>query len=224
MCQIRRCPVCPIVSCLPAFSQPGSWRPHPIPAYRRLRLPFTLAPALRGQPGPMDPRRPLWRACRRLHAAADRRGPSVVLPGARRVDIGLTAPAQSAEIETLDRLPTRTNYFVGRRDRWRTGIASYARVRYKAVYPGIDVVYYGNQNDLEYDFVLAPGADPRAIRLKVTGPAASASPRGRSGSRNRRPAHPAKEAAGIPAGGGWLRPPRNCGSLRDPGTIPWACA
>ena len=39
-----------------------------------------------------------------------------------------------------------------------------------AVYPGIDVVYYGNQGDLEYDFVLAPGADPRAIRLKVTGP------------------------------------------------------
>ena len=98
------------------------------------------------------------------------RGPSVVLPGARRVDIGLTGSNAAPEIEALDRLATRTNYFVGRRERWRTGIASYARVRYKGVYPGIDVVYYGNQNDLEYDFVLAPGADPRSIRLKVTGP------------------------------------------------------
>ena len=58
---------------------------------------------------------------------------------------------------------------VGPRTQWHTGIANYARVRYQSVYPGIDVVYYGNQNQLEYDFVLAPGANPDAIRLNFRG-------------------------------------------------------
>lgn len=69
----------------------------------------------------------------------------------------------------MELLPVRTNYFVGSRDNWRTGIASYARVRYRDVYPGIDVVYYGNERQLEYDFVLRPGADPREIRLHFAG-------------------------------------------------------
>ena len=58
---------------------------------------------------------------------------------------------------------------VGPRSQWRTGIANFARVRYQGVYPGIDVVYYGNENQLEYDFVLAPGANPDAIRLNFKG-------------------------------------------------------
>jgi hypothetical protein len=58
---------------------------------------------------------------------------------------------------------------VGARSQWHTGIANYSRVRYQSVYPGIDVVYYGNQNQLEYDFVLAPGANPDAIRLNFRG-------------------------------------------------------
>jgi hypothetical protein len=48
---------------------------------------------------------------------------------------------------------------------WRTNVPHYAKVHYEAVYPGIDLVYYGNQRRLEYDFVVAPGADPKAIRL-----------------------------------------------------------
>ena len=98
------------------------------------------------------------------------RGPSLILPGDRRVDMGLAGSNAAAPIEALDRLPTRTGYFIGRRENWHTGIANYARVRYRGVYPGIDVVYYGNQGELEYDFVVAPGADPRAIRFKVNGP------------------------------------------------------
>ena len=58
---------------------------------------------------------------------------------------------------------------VGPRSQWRTGIANFARVRYQSVYPGVDVVYYGNENQLEYDFVLAPGANPDAIRLNFKG-------------------------------------------------------
>ena len=64
---------------------------------------------------------------------------------------------------------TRTDYMIGSRSQWHTGIRSYSRVRYDGVYPGIDVVYYGNQSQLEYDFVLAPGADPSAIRIEFCG-------------------------------------------------------
>ncbi len=63
-----------------------------------------------------------------------------------------------------------TNYFVGRdRSQWRTGVPTYAKVRYECVYPGIDLVYYGNQGLLEYDFVVAPGRDPSQIRLAFQG-------------------------------------------------------
>ena len=89
--------------------------------------------------------------------------------GSSRVEIGLAHGNPSPVIEPLDRLPATTNYMVGPRSQWRTGIANFARVRYQGVYPGIDVVYYGNQNQLEYDFVLAPGANPDAIRLNFKG-------------------------------------------------------
>ncbi|MGH8010613.1 MAG: hypothetical protein ACREQ3_26775, partial [Candidatus Binatia bacterium] len=52
---------------------------------------------------------------------------------------------------------------------WRTDIPTYAKVKYQSVYPGIDLVYYGNQRRLEYDFIVAPGADPTVIRLAVDG-------------------------------------------------------
>ena len=77
----------------------------------------------------------------------------------------ITSPAISPE----DRMPAATNYFIGRRDQWHTAIPNYSRIRYRNVYPGIDAVYYGNENRLEYDFVVAPGADPRAIRLQFSG-------------------------------------------------------
>src|SRR5215471_12632454 len=75
-----------------------------------------------------------------------------------------------ATFETVDPLPGRTNYFVGRnREAWRTGVRSYGRIRQRDIYPGIDVVYYGNQRQLEYDFIVAPRADPGAIDLAVDG-------------------------------------------------------
>ena len=46
---------------------------------------------------------------------------------------------------------------------------SYAQVKYESVYPGVDLVYYGNQRQLEYDFVVAPGADPNQIKLSFAG-------------------------------------------------------
>jgi hypothetical protein len=97
-------------------------------------------------------------------------GPTVHVPGSKAVTISLVNSKRAPRMEALEPLTLRTDYFVGSRDKWRTAVPSYARVRYHEVYPGIDVVYYGNQNMLEYDFVLRPGAAPEAIRLKFRGP------------------------------------------------------
>src|ERR1035437_8804047 len=96
------------------------------------------------------------------------RGPAFLV-GASRVEISLVHASPPPVIKPIDRLPATTNYLVGARSQWHTGIANYSRVRYQSVYPGIDVVYYGNQNQLEYDFVIASGANPDAIRLHFGG-------------------------------------------------------
>jgi photosystem II stability/assembly factor-like uncharacterized protein len=67
-------------------------------------------------------------------------------------------------------LPGVTNYLIGNDpSKWRTGVRSYAEVEYRGVYPGIDVVYYGTQRQLEFDFIVAPGASHRAIALAFEG-------------------------------------------------------
>jgi hypothetical protein len=69
-----------------------------------------------------------------------------------------------------DILPGKNNYFTGSdAKKWRTNISNYKKLRYQEVYPGIDLVYYGNQGKLEYDFVVQPGADPGAIQLSFDG-------------------------------------------------------
>ncbi|HEV3200971.1 MAG TPA: SBBP repeat-containing protein, partial [Bryobacteraceae bacterium] len=90
-------------------------------------------------------------------------------PHSQRVEISLLNSNPAPRIEALDRIQARTDFFRGNQANWRTDVPSYSRVRYRAVYPGVDVVYYGNQNQLEYDFVLQPGADPNAIRMKFSG-------------------------------------------------------
>ncbi|MCK6474435.1 MAG: PKD domain-containing protein [Planctomycetes bacterium] len=74
------------------------------------------------------------------------------------------------EARGLAELPGRIQYFKGTDpDGWRTGIPTYAKAQYAGVWPGIDLVYYGNEGLLEYDFVVAPGADARAIALDFEG-------------------------------------------------------
>src|SRR5205085_804397 len=69
-----------------------------------------------------------------------------------------------------DELPGKSNYFVGNDPaKWRTNVPTYAKVEYEDLYPGIDLVYYGNQRQLEYDFVVGPEADPAAIALNFEG-------------------------------------------------------
>ncbi len=78
----------------------------------------------------------------------------------------------SASATGKEVLPGTANYFFGSDPKkWQTAIDTFKRVQYTAVYPGIDLVYYGNQRELEYDFVVAPHADPSQIALSFTGAA-----------------------------------------------------
>jgi hypothetical protein len=73
-----------------------------------------------------------------------------------------------AKVSGLEELPGKSNYFIGTDPKkWRTNVPNYAKVKYAGVYPGVDLVYYGNQGKLEYDFVVQPGADPRSIQLAI---------------------------------------------------------
>jgi hypothetical protein len=67
-------------------------------------------------------------------------------------------------------LPGRVNYFVGKDpSKWQTNLCTYGQVRYRNVYPGIDLIYYGNHQQLEYDFAVAPGVNPNAIQFEIQG-------------------------------------------------------
>jgi hypothetical protein len=76
----------------------------------------------------------------------------------------------AAEIAGTKLLPGKTNYFIGNDPKkWHTDVPSFEAVRYQGIYPGVDVLFYGREQRLEYDFVVAPGADPKAIALNITG-------------------------------------------------------
>ncbi len=76
----------------------------------------------------------------------------------------------SATAEGADELEGKANYLVGNDpSRWLTNVSTFGRVHYREVYPGVDLVYYGNQRQLEYDFRVAPGADPRLVSLHFDG-------------------------------------------------------
>ncbi|MGH9938843.1 MAG: hypothetical protein ACREAM_21590, partial [Blastocatellia bacterium] len=82
----------------------------------------------------------------------------------------LAGANRRAHSRGLDQLPGKTNYFLGNDPRrWKTNITNYRKVKYEAVYPGIDLVYYGNGQRLEYDFIISPGADPHQIAINFAG-------------------------------------------------------
>jgi hypothetical protein len=90
--------------------------------------------------------------------------------GKVRIQMTLAESNPSPSISGDDVLPGTTSYFIGRDpSQWLTSIPTYARVQYEGVYPGIDLVYHGNHRQLEFDFVVAPAADPGAITLSFTG-------------------------------------------------------
>jgi hypothetical protein len=88
--------------------------------------------------------------------------------GVLRMKLRNANPA--AKATGLDELAGTSNYFIGSDPaKWRTNVPTYAKVKYEGIYSGIDLVYYGNERQLEYDFIVAPGADPRRIEFDVRG-------------------------------------------------------
>jgi hypothetical protein len=82
----------------------------------------------------------------------------------------LVGSNQSPVISGEDKLVTKSNYLIGDdKSKWKTGITNYKKVKYEEVYPGIDLVYYGNQRKLEYDFVVKPGVDYKTIQMTFDG-------------------------------------------------------
>jgi hypothetical protein len=82
----------------------------------------------------------------------------------------LVGGSSAPQVEGQDELPGRSNYFIGNDpSKWRTDVPNYAKVQYKEVYPGVNVEYHGNHRQLEYDFLIAPGADPHSIKLAFEG-------------------------------------------------------
>jgi len=82
----------------------------------------------------------------------------------------LEGAKSSAQISGASLLPGKSSYFIGNDpSKWRQNIPQFAQVKYQAVYPGVDLIYYGNQGQLEYDFRVAPGAEPNQIALSFDG-------------------------------------------------------
>jgi len=92
------------------------------------------------------------------------------LDSARVVRMAFLGANLKADASGDRRLPGKVNYLLGDDpSRWRVGAPTFAQVRVDQLYPGIDLVYYGNQQQLEYDFTIAPGADPAVIALRFEG-------------------------------------------------------
>ena len=88
----------------------------------------------------------------------------------RSVRIKLVGASPAVAIAGADTLPGKTNYILGKDpSKWRGGIPQFAGVRYANVYPGIDLLFYGNQGHLEYDFRIAPGVNPAQAELQFEG-------------------------------------------------------
>ena len=84
--------------------------------------------------------------------------------------VGLKNALRDLNPRGENELPDKVNYLIGHDPtKWRTNIPTYAKVKYSAVYPGIDLVYYGNQQQLEFDFDVAPEANPRQIAMQFDG-------------------------------------------------------
>jgi uncharacterized repeat protein (TIGR01451 family) len=92
------------------------------------------------------------------------------LEAAADLRLRLEGSNPAVKLAGAGKLPGAVNYFAGKDPaNWRTNVKTYSTVWYQQVYPGIDLVFYGNQKQLEYDFRLAPGTTPDAIRLSVEG-------------------------------------------------------
>src|SRR5258708_6277965 len=101
-------------------------------------------------------------------AKANRAGRAHAPAKLLRMELAGADPA--ARVAGLEPLPGKVNYFIGNDPaQWHPDIPTFAKVRYAEVYPGVTLIYYGSDQQLEYDFIIAPGADPDAIAFRVEG-------------------------------------------------------
>jgi uncharacterized repeat protein (TIGR01451 family) len=92
------------------------------------------------------------------------------LPRVESLQMKLAGANPNANVTGADLLPGKSNYFLGNDPaKWHRGVPQFARVRYEDVYPGINLVFYGNEGHLEYDFQVAPGSDPKQAELEFNG-------------------------------------------------------
>ncbi|HEX4546112.1 MAG TPA: SBBP repeat-containing protein [Candidatus Acidoferrum sp.] len=119
---------------------------------------FHLSAPLRDAENPRD------RSSDSLRATAPEKRAEAV------VRFALAGSTRRAPVEGLELQPGKSNYFIGNDPaRWQRNVPHYARVKYRGVYPGVDLVYYGHQGQLESDYLVAPGADPSQIGLQIDG-------------------------------------------------------
>jgi photosystem II stability/assembly factor-like uncharacterized protein len=117
--------------------------------------------------------RPQPKSSQQLGPANDHKAPSPLPASVLRLKM-LGANA-GARVSGQDELPGKVNYLIGNdSDQWQTDIPTYGKVRYSEVYAGVDLIYYGNRTELEYDFVVAPGANLSAIKFQFEGAASVA--------------------------------------------------
>ena len=102
----------------------------------------------------------------RARASADRHSASRM----DSLEMKLAGANANAQVSGAELLPGKSNYLLGSDPaKWKRGIPQFARVRYENVYPGVNLVFYGNQGRVEYDFQVAPGADPKRAELEFDG-------------------------------------------------------
>lgn len=95
---------------------------------------------------------------------------AVFQAGKKNVRLQFEGAASTARIEALEKLRSTTGVFIGNDPaKWRRAIPNYGHLQVRDLYPGVDLVYYGNAGELEYDLTLKPGVDPRQIRLRLGG-------------------------------------------------------
>jgi hypothetical protein len=100
-------------------------------------------------------------------------------PSTRVLRMRIEGANPAARATALQRLPGISNYFIGNDpSHWHTHIPTYKQVQFEHIRPGVNLVYYGNQSQLEYDFVLSPGVQPESLRLSFEGSDAAIDERG----------------------------------------------
>src|SRR5208282_5187128 len=175
---------------IPCFAQPHPPRPEPSGASPRLVGQYGQLPmAFEANQGQSDPRVRFLARGRgyELFLTADeavlelsggraldrRQAGSAESPGSRAASVlrmKLSESNLNSTVSGMEELPGKSNYFIGNDPKkWTTGVPIYRKVKYRSVYPGVDLVYYGSQDQLEYDFVVGPGADPGRIALSFEG-------------------------------------------------------